>query len=104
MRKDADWFAFEDLAGREVTLTIKDVLFFEEYKFETGSKEQNMWALAFEGAHRKLRINAAIRKALGAMLGYTWEDWRGKKITLYGDPTVKFGKKQVGGVRVKAAK
>ncbi len=56
---------------------------------------------AFEG-EKELTLNATNRNILGAVYGKQAGAWIGKEIGVYFDPSVTFGGKAVGGVKVKA--
>jgi len=42
----------------------------------------------------------SMRRVLVAVWGDKGKDWMGKSMTLYGDPSVKFGGVEVGGIRI----
>jgi len=53
--------------------------------------------------HTKIwRPCLTLRRVLGALLSMDTERWKGQWVELYLEPTVKFGGKEVGGVRIKA--
>ena len=55
---------------------------------------------AFEG-EKELSLNATNRNILGAAYGKQANAWVGREIGVYFDPTVTFGGKAIGGVKVK---
>lgn len=57
--------------------------------------------LSFKGKEKKLAVNMTNAKTIAACLGsHDTDDWIGKEITIYNDPTVSMGDKIVGGIRV----
>jgi hypothetical protein len=65
-----------------------------------GSKEQpiNVW---FDGDDdRPFRPSKTVRRLLCAAWGTNGADWVGRSMTIYNDPTVRYGGIEVGGVRV----
>ncbi len=90
----------EDLQGREVRVVVEYVAI-EEIKSEDG-KEKKLVA-HFVGKDKGLVLNRTTCESLEAITGTDDTDhWQGAAIVLYVDPTVKFGPKTVGGIRVKA--
>jgi hypothetical protein len=64
--------------------------------------EKNVPALKFKGKAKQLVLRAtANRRALVKMFGSDTKQWRGKVIHLYFDPNVMFGRKAVGGIRIR---
>jgi hypothetical protein len=103
LRKPSPWLAGEDLNGLgDVEVTIEDVLVYDEVAFEAGRKERDIPALKFAGKQKQLVLRAAVnRKTLVRKFGTDTKKWRGQKITLYFDPSVKRGGETVGGIRIK---
>ena len=104
---------FDDGKGGyiEVTVTISSV---ERYrppvvrKSRDGTPEKNKRiVIGFTGKNGKpirkkwLAGPVSITLLVG-MFGRFVERWIGRKVTLYADPSVKFGRKTVGGVRVRS--
>jgi hypothetical protein len=101
--RTSPWLASEDLIGLgEVPAEIEDVLIYDAVTFDGGRTEQNVPALKFKAKAKQLVIKtSANRRALVRMFGADTRNWRGKTVHLYHDPSVKFGGKQVGGLRIK---
>lgn len=55
-----------------------------------------------EEPDREYRPSKSMRRVLAACLGPDSDTWVGKRIELYADPTVKWGGKEVGGIKIKA--
>ena len=76
----------------------------DEVGQDDGDKEEK-WCLDFEEIKKSLVLNQTNGELLGEVTGKeTIEEMVGYKVVLYVDPNVKFGKKKVGGVRVRAPK
>lgn len=102
MKKDSTWLAVEDLLGRgDVNLEIEGVFKDTDVEFDQGRKEKVIFSISFKGAKKRLVLNSTNRKRLVRKYGANVCEWKGKKVVLYVDPTVKMMGKVVGGVRVK---
>lgn len=101
LKKDCPWLASEDLGTREVTVTIEDVKLYDDVAFEAGRKESNVPALKFAGKAKEMILNSVNRKTLVRLFGLETKDWRGKVVTLFVDPSVRFGRETVSGLRIK---
>lgn len=90
----------EDLQGREASAVIEYVGI-EEIKGDDG-KERKLVA-HFVGKEKGLVMNRTTCEAMEAISGTDdYDHWAGVVVVLFVDPTVKFGHKTVGGIRVKA--
>lgn len=78
------------LAG-PITVTVTDV--------RRGSAEQPI-DIHISGGHQCWRPCKSMRRALISAWGDNGKAWIGKSMTLYCDPSVKFGGVAVGGIRV----
>lgn len=103
--RTSPWLASEDLVGLgDVTCEIEDVLIYDEVIFDGGRKERNVPTLKFKGKQKQLVLRtSANRKALVRLYGSDTKAWRGKTVAIFHDPTVKFGGKAVGGIRIREA-
>jgi hypothetical protein len=101
--RTSPWLAGEDLVGLgDVPCEIEQVLIYDEVMFDGGRKEKNVPTLKFKDRQKQLVLRtSANRKVLVRMHGSNTKAWLGKLIHLYFDPTVKFGGKEVGGIRIK---
>jgi len=101
--RTSPWLASEDLVGLgDVPAKIEDVLIYDSVMFDGGRKEANVPTLKFEGKAKQLVLRTSCnRRALVKMFGSDTKAWRGKVVKLYHDPSVKFGGKQVGGIRIR---
>ena len=91
----------EDVGQDGVDLTI---LGFKKVKVESddGNTEEKIAMLFVEDDYKPMLLNITnkdlLKEATGAI---TTEDCKGKRINVYNDPSVRFGKKQVGGLRIR---
>jgi hypothetical protein len=102
---NSDFLAEGDFIGddgkyREFTLTIARITR-DELQLPGRSSKESKVVLAFEGATKRLVCNKTNVHAIKSHYGKQVADWISKKITVKYDPSVKFGRDTVGGVRVK---
>jgi len=91
----------EDLQGKDVTVTIEDIEPGHELaKGGTGKKEKKP-VLFFVGKAKMMVLNKENKTTLVELYGGRVADWIGKRITLWNDPSVKFGGRRVGGLRIR---
>lgn len=91
------WGQFQ---GRDVTLTITEVVL---DLLEGDKGEQMRPVISFAETPKQLTPCKTNGLCLRAMFGRAVADWTGKRVTLYGDPTVKMGSKAVGGIRLRGS-
>lgn len=95
----SNWLKKEDLSdpvGGE-TFTIKRVT--EEL---VGADQQSKWALHWkERDVMPMLLNKTNLRLLASMLGDDTDDWIGKEVEVYHDPTIAYGGQLVGGLRVR---
>lgn len=85
------WNADDFMAGPR-TFTIANVT--------PGKAEQKYDIELVEGEGRAWRPPLTMLRLLIAAWGDRAEDWKGRRVTLYRDPKVRFGKDLVGGIRI----
>ncbi|MDA1095366.1 MAG: hypothetical protein O3A25_19205 [Acidobacteria bacterium] len=74
----------------------------EALRTGTEGETELKWLLTVDDL-KPLILNATnIRRLVAAFESQDTDDWIGQRIVLYDDPTIEFGGKQVGGVRVRA--
>lgn len=88
----SDQINADDLQGRTITVTITDVKF-------KGGQEQPV-SLSLAGSDKVYRPCKSMCRVLVAGWGLDASQYTGKSLTLYCDPTVKFGPLAVGGIRI----
>lgn len=91
----SDQINADDLVGGPITITIREVRI-------TAGQEQPV-SIYFEGSDKAFRPCKTMGRALMEMWGPDAGKYIGHSLTLYRDPTVKFGKDAVGGVRISHA-
>jgi len=94
-------FVGADGQYREFTLVISAVTM-DELQLPGRSEHQSKVVLAFDGAKKRLVLNKTNSAAIKSHHGKHVKDWIGKSVTVFYNPAVKFGRKTVGGVRIKA--
>ncbi len=86
----------EDLP-KPIKVKISDIDLME---FDQDGKTQRKLVIGFEGKEKKLACNKTNARTIAAMHGDETDNWIGKEITLYNDPTVSMGDQVVGGIRI----
>lgn len=83
---------YEDYISGPKTVTVE--------KVTRGSAEQpvNIHLVEFPG--RPFKPSKTVRRILMAAWGKDTDPWAGRRMRLFGDPTIKFGGDTVGGIRV----
>ncbi len=95
-------FIKPDGTHREVKVVISKIT--REQLQRAGSSEKVLrTVLALEGKTKRFVLGAKINiAAIESQHGKRVRDWIGKQIVLGYDPSVRFGKKIVGGIRVRS--
>lgn len=88
----SDQWNAEDFLSGPRTFTIAGVT--------PGKAEQKYDIQLVEGEGRVWRPPLTMLRVLLAAWGDNAAEWQGRRVTLYLDPTVRFGKEQVGGIRI----
>ena len=86
-----------------VLATIKDVT---QHDVSMENKPEELkWCLEFQENLKPMVLNSTNMRLIEAMTGSDLtDDWLGKNIVLFNDPTISFGGKITGGIRVRAPK
>src|SRR5690606_1022147 len=90
----SDQLNFDDVATEALTVTVTDV--------RQGPPDQPVHVHLAVYPERPYKPAKSMRRVLVAVWGKDASAWVGKSLKLYGDPTVKFGKEAVGGIRIAA--
>ena len=90
----SDQMDYEDLIAGPKTLTIKGV--------SRGPSAEQPLNVSFEEFDRPWRPSKGMRRVLAAAWGVDGVKYTGRKVTLFGDPTVKWAGQEVGGIRIRA--
>ena len=83
---------FDDYVAGPKTLTITEV--------RAGTAEQPVEIHVQEYPGRPYKPSKSMRRVLVQAWGSEGSEYTGRRITLYGDPTVKFGSATVGGIKI----
>jgi len=95
IKRDSTQWSAEDLADGPRTFTITKV----EEKPDNGHKQPYEIHLK-EGEGRVWRPPGSVLDVLVGCWGDEANEWKGRKVTLYADMSVKFGKESPGGIRI----
>lgn len=90
----SDQLNYDDVANSPVTITITEV--------KGGPTDQPVHLHNAEYPGRPYKPGKSMRRVLIAAWGTEASAYVGRRITLYGDPTIKFGGDAVGGIRIRA--
>lgn len=92
----------EDLQGRAVRVVVSTVAV-EDLKGD-GDKTEHKLIMHFVGKDKSMVLNRTNCEAMEAIVGTDdYAAWVGHTVVLFTDPTVKFGGKTVGGLRIRSA-
>lgn len=92
----------EDVGAGKL-LTITECV--QENMAKEGAKPEMKWVLFFQEEEKGMVCNPTNAQLIGMISGINnSDDWAGVKIVLYNDPSISFGGKLVGGIRVRAPK
>lgn len=91
----SDQLNYDDFSGADKVITVTKVS-------RGATKEQPINIDYLGGESRPYKPCKSMRRVLLACWGEDGKEWVGKKIKLYGDPSVKFGGVAVGGIRIRA--
>lgn len=68
-----------------------------------GEPREEKWTMTFDEFDKPMVLNSTnIKLAEKALGSDETDDWIGKKLVIYNDPNVSFGKELVGGIRIRA--
>lgn len=85
---------YDDVASQPRTVTVAEV--------KRGSAEQPVEIHLVEFPGRPYKPSKSMRRVLIAAWGPEASEYAGRRMTLVGDPTVKFGGSVVGGIKIAA--
>lgn len=92
----SDQLNFDDFIGEETkTITISRV------KIVNSDQPIELHSAEYPG--RPFKPGLTMRRVLIGIWGKSAAGWEGRRLTLYGDPEVTFGKQKVGGIRISNA-
>jgi len=87
----SDQLNADDLVGGPITIKITKV---------TACSGDQPISICYQDNDRPYKPNLAMRRVLVAAWGKNGEDYVGRSITLFCDPSVKWAGKEVGGIRI----
>jgi hypothetical protein len=90
----SDQLNFDDVQAHDLTITITEV--------KQGPPDQPVELHNKEFPGRPYKPGKSMRRVLIAAWGVEASAYVGRSVRLYGDPTIKFGKDAVGGIRIRA--
>ena len=94
IQPNSDQVNADDLMSGERVVTITSV--------EAGSSEQPVFIHLAEFPGRTYRPSKSMRRVLVAAWGKEADVYAGRRLTLYRDPDVTFGRDKVGGIKIAA--
>lgn len=87
--------------GKGILVTIKNV--YQDNVAPDGQAEELKWCIEFLEQPKAMVLNPTNGQLIAQALGSDeMEEWYGKKIVCYDDPSISFAGKLVGGIRVRA--
>ncbi len=87
--------------GQGTLVTIREV--FQDNVAKEGAPEEHKWCMAFDEVEKPMVLNSTNGQIIASFLkSEETDNWIGAKIVLFDDPSVSFGGKLVGGIRVRA--
>ncbi len=96
---ESDVIRFVDIPPGDHDVQIKEV---KRGRVTGNAGKSNGKAMIYlVGKDKPIAAGAAICSVLETLFGKSPRAWAGKHITIYGDPTVKYGGAAVGGIRVR---
>jgi hypothetical protein len=81
----------DDLVGGPITYTIREVI---------GGKAEHPFDFMLVETNRAYRPSKTMRRVIVAAWGPKAEAYAGRRLTLYREPSIKFGGQTVGGIRI----
>jgi len=96
---DSDVIRYVDLQDREYTLEIAKVA--KGKVVGAGGKSNGKAMIYFKGREKPLGAGTAILSAIAQLYGNNTTKWIGRLVTIFPDPSVKYGGEAVGGIRIR---
>jgi hypothetical protein len=87
--------------GKGTLATIKEI--FQDNVAKEGAPEELKWCIQFAELEKPMVLNSTNGMLIAQITKQEdTDDWIGARVVLYDDPSVSFGGKLVGGIRVRA--
>jgi hypothetical protein len=96
MAPKSDQINADDLIGGPATVTITGI----NLSKVTGQKGEQPLSVIIDGGFKPWKPCKSMMRVLSSEWGTNAAKWIGRSVTLYRDPSVKFGGDQVGGIRI----
>ena len=90
----SDQLNYDDIADTEIVITIAEVA--------VRQGDQPVWVYFHGCNNRPWKPSKGMLRILATAWGRNSADWAGKSVKLYGDKTVKWAGKEIGGIRIRA--
>lgn len=95
MKAKSDQLNYIDIGEGEILITIENVQV-------TNSDQQPVWVFYQDCNNRPYKPSKGMIRLMAGAWGEETDAWIGKSLKLFGDATVRFGKGEVGGLRIRA--
>ena len=90
----SDQLNYDDIADTEIVITISEVA--------VRKGDQPVWVYFHGCNNRPWKPSKGMLRLLATAWGRNSLDWVGKSVQLYGDKTVRWAGKEIGGIRIRA--
>jgi len=99
--KSSNFLKKEDCGPNGILVTIDRIEHLNVAK--EGAPEELKYCMFLKECERPMVLNSTNGQIIAQITGQEdWDNWSGARIVLYNDPTVSFGGKLMGGIRVRA--
>ena len=96
---DSDYLGQWDIPeGRRVVVEIEKVAKFKTDRLKAGEKNKRI-AISMKGKRKRWLCGPVSQDTIASMYGPNIENWIGKRLELYVDANIMFGRSKVGGIR-----
>lgn len=101
LKAHSKWLGVEDLPlDKDTVVTIESSLTLEDVPLNKGQLFSG-GGLSFVGAKKRWILNSGNRKILCRLFTSDTAKWKGKRISLYVNPDVTYGKTKTGGIEIR---
>lgn len=90
------WMAKEDVPVQGVDLIIRQIT-----QEAVGDEMEEKYAMHFHGSYKPLLLNRTNIRIVMSLYGPKSESWLNNPICVYNDPTISYGGRLTGGVRLR---
>ncbi|AUR98274.1 hypothetical protein NVP1248O_60 [Vibrio phage 1.248.O._10N.261.54.F1] len=96
MQAKSDQLNATDIMGVEPIITIRDV------KVNAGAQSQKVWIYYHGDNNRPWKPSVGMTRIIAAGWGTNSDNWIGKSVQIFMEPSVIYAGKEVGGIRIRA--